>query len=169
MKNTSVIAVIVVMLAAIFTVCGCSACSREMMYESSALPEKEVEQSAADILPEEEPDEEVFEPEEDIEVEEELPPLAMEADFEEIAGFDSESVLWGPGTFKDELGRSTACVDLQEKYGDFNAYFINFTKFIVIFFNASTFFVKIIVKSSQISAISMSFSEKHLYLLLCTF
>lgn len=123
MKNTSAIAVIAVLLAAMLTICGCSACSREMMYESSALPEK-VEQSAADILPEEEPEEEVFEPEEDIKVEEELPPLIMEADFEAVAEKDGNSVLWGPGTFKDELGRSTACIDLQEKYGSYNAYFI---------------------------------------------
>ena len=121
MKNTSVIAVIVVMLAAVFTICGCSACSREMMYSSSALPEKQIEQSAVELPPVDEP---VFDPEEEIEVEEELPPLAMEADFEKIAEFNSESVPWGPGTFKDELGRSTACVDLQDKYGSYDAYFI---------------------------------------------
>ena len=124
MKNTSVIAIIVLLAAAVFTICGCSACSREMMYSSSALPEKQVEQSAADILPEQEPDEPVFEPEEEIKVEEELPPLSMEADFEAVAEKSGDSVPWGPGVFKDDLGRSTACIDLQQKYQDYNAYFI---------------------------------------------
>lgn len=124
MKNTSVIAVVVVMIFAVLTICGCSACSREMMYSSAAAPEKDVEQQKVEIIVPTEPQTPVFDHREDIKVEEELPPLAMEADFEAIAEFDSESVLWGPGTFKDDLGRSTACIDLQEKYGDYGAFFI---------------------------------------------
>ena len=67
------------------------------------------------------------------------------------------------------IGVSTNRVIIHERKEDFNAYFINFTKSAVIFFNPHAFLRQIIVKSSQIPVFSMSFLEKHLYLLPCTF
>lgn len=104
---------------------GCAACSREAFpSENGALPE-----SIPEHLPdfdESEPPESEPEPEDEFPEKEpkELPALSMNADFLEIEKMDSESVLWGPGTFKDDKNRSTACMDLQEKYGKYNAYFI---------------------------------------------
>ena len=60
-------------------------------------------------------------------------------------------------------------VIIHETAKDFNAYFIDFTKSVVIFFKAPLIFRQKIVNSSQIPGISMSFSEKHLYLLWRTF
>lgn len=53
-----------------------------------------------------------------------LPALSMSADFLKIGALSSQTVQWGPGTFKDELGRSTACIELQEQYGEYDAWFI---------------------------------------------
>jgi peptidoglycan-N-acetylmuramic acid deacetylase len=53
-----------------------------------------------------------------------LPALAMSADFLQIGALDNAPVQWGPGTAKDALGRSTACIDLQNKYEKYNAWFI---------------------------------------------
>lgn len=53
-----------------------------------------------------------------------LPALAMSADFLQIGALSSQAVQWGPGVHKDELGRSTSCISLQEKYGKYNAWFI---------------------------------------------
>jgi hypothetical protein len=43
--------------------------------------------------------------------------LSLSADFLQIGALNNDIVKWGPGTFKDERGRSTACIELQEKYG----------------------------------------------------
>ncbi|MDF3004589.1 MAG: polysaccharide deacetylase [Oscillospiraceae bacterium] len=53
-----------------------------------------------------------------------LPALAMSADFLQIGTLSNKSVLWGPGTHQDALGRSTACIGLQDQYGKYGAYFI---------------------------------------------
>lgn len=48
----------------------------------------------------------------------------MSADFLQIGTLDNKSVLWGPGTHQDALGRSTACIGLQDQYEKYGAYFI---------------------------------------------
>lgn len=48
----------------------------------------------------------------------------MSADFLQIGTLSNEVVLWGPGTHQDNLGRSTDCIALQEKYKGYGAYFI---------------------------------------------
>lgn len=53
-----------------------------------------------------------------------LPALAMSADFLQIGTLDSKQVLWGPGTHRDDLGRSTACIGLQNSYSDYDVFFI---------------------------------------------
>ncbi|MFV0497092.1 MAG: polysaccharide deacetylase family protein [Candidatus Fimivivens sp.] len=53
-----------------------------------------------------------------------LPALAMSADFLQIGTLDNKSVLWGPGTQQDSLGRSTACVNLDKQYKKYDSYFI---------------------------------------------
>ena len=67
------------------------------------------------------------------------------------------------------IGVSTNGVIIHERGEDFNAYFIDFTKSAVIFFNTTAFFRQFIVNTAQIPVFSMSFIQKHLYLLLCTF
>ncbi len=42
----------------------------------------------------------------------------------EIELLDNTSVTWGPGNFFDDINRPTACVSLQEKYGDYSTYFL---------------------------------------------
>ena len=124
MKKLMTAVMIVCLVLAVVCLCGCTSCSREMMYASSNEPPVQLPQKAEIKLPEEKP---VFEPESEIEIEEEsveLAPLAMTADFEALKEINSDSVLWGPGVHKDEQGRSTACVDLQEKYGKYDAFFI---------------------------------------------
>ncbi len=124
MKKITITAMVLCLAAAVASLCGCAACSREMMYSSSSEPAEKLPQIASAEPPEEKP---VFEPETEIEIEpepEELPPLPMTADFEALAEINNESVLWGPGVHKDELGRSTACNDLQEQYGKYDAFFI---------------------------------------------
>ena len=37
---------------------------------------------------------------------------------------NAEPVKWGPGTIQDDLGRSTACTGLQDRFGKYNACFI---------------------------------------------
>ena len=129
MKRIIFIAAVVVLSAIMLLMCGCSSCSREMMYASEGnMPEKlpEYEPPYIENEPSSEPDKAAFDIEEDVAIEEpeELPPLAMEADFEAIAQLSNEAVLWGPGVHKDDKGRSTACIDLQEKYGEYDAFFI---------------------------------------------
>ena len=85
MKKFMLIVTIVCLAAMVAGLCGCTACSREMMFESSSTPVEQLPQKSAVELPEEKP---VFEPETEIEVEEEpieLPPLPMTADFEALA------------------------------------------------------------------------------------
>lgn len=49
---------------------------------------------------------------------------AMGSDFEKVAALDTSKVQWGPGYQRDEKNRSTACLQLQEQYGHYNANFI---------------------------------------------
>lgn len=124
MKNPAVCVLAAALICMSLPLSGCAACSRESFpSESAPLPE-----SIPEHLPDfDQSDPSDSEPEDEPFVEEdpeELPALSMNADFLEIEKMDSESVLWGPGTFKDDKNRSTACIDLQEKYGQYNAYFI---------------------------------------------
>ncbi|MGI5966702.1 MULTISPECIES: polysaccharide deacetylase family protein [Anaerotruncus] len=49
----------------------------------------------------------------------------MSTDFDKIGALDPAAVTWGPGVQVDpETNRTTACEQLQEKYGKYNAYFI---------------------------------------------
>lgn len=126
MKKTAVLILAAAMISASLPLSGCAACSRDAFpSENGMLPE-----SIPEHMPDFDESQPPFssEPEEELPPEEEepeeLPALSMNADFLEIEKMDSESVLWGPGTFKDDKNRSTACIDLQEKYGEYNAYFI---------------------------------------------
>lgn len=42
----------------------------------------------------------------------------------DLAGLDPTSVDWGQGTIVDDKNRPTGCLMYQEKYGQYNAYFI---------------------------------------------
>ncbi|RPF47399.1 peptidoglycan-N-acetylmuramic acid deacetylase [Hydrogenoanaerobacterium saccharovorans] len=52
----------------------------------------------------------------------------LSTDFSEIGALDGKQVTWGPGRQKDEVNRPTACLQLQKKYGKYNAYFIGSEK-----------------------------------------
>lgn len=45
-------------------------------------------------------------------------------DFAEIGALDGDPVTWGPGREVDESNRPVACVDLQQRFGKYNCYFI---------------------------------------------
>lgn len=106
-------------------VCGCASCSREMFSSSTmSSPENPQQFSSAQLPYSSESSSEPSSSEEPEEDNKELPALSMNADFLEIEKLDNSTVLWGPGTFKDDKGRSTACVELQNRFGDYNAFFI---------------------------------------------
>ena len=120
MMNQTAILLTAAALAAQFVIPGCSSCSRNL----DGPPESVVSSQAQESMPAQSvPEEEPSLPEEE-EPSPELPALAMSADFLAIEKLSNESVTWGPGTIQDELGRSVACVDLQEKYGHYQACFI---------------------------------------------
>lgn len=48
----------------------------------------------------------------------------LELTDEEIAALDNTQIVWGPGTFMDEMNRPTACVALQEQYGKYDTWFM---------------------------------------------
>ncbi|MEG2144775.1 MAG: polysaccharide deacetylase family protein, partial [Oscillospiraceae bacterium] len=50
--------------------------------------------------------------------------LDLEADLENLEDFSEAPIQWGFGPHFNEKGRSVSCVDLQEKYKDFNVLFI---------------------------------------------
>lgn len=59
----------------------------------------------------------------------ELPASAVPIDENSLAqmdfsAYDNEKVTWGPGHAMDEQNRPTACVQLQKKYGDHGALFL---------------------------------------------
>lgn len=120
MMNQTVILLLAAAIAAQFAIPGCSSCSRNLdgAPESSLAAQVQEGSSAAASMPE--PESLPPEPEPSPE----LPALAMSADFLAIEKLSNESVTWGPGTIQDELGRSVACEDLQEKYGHYQACFI---------------------------------------------
>ena len=124
MKKFAIFVLAAAVICSVLPLSGCAACSREAFpSESGMMPESQPDYTPYIPEPEDsEPEEEEFEEEE--EEPQELPALSMSADFLEIEKMENESVLWGPGVHKDDKGRSTACIDLQEKYGEYNAYFI---------------------------------------------
>ncbi len=48
----------------------------------------------------------------------------MSGEFADIAGLSTEQVPWGPGTNFNDDGKPTACVMLQDDYGDYDADFV---------------------------------------------
>ena len=104
------------LLALLLAGCG----QRTLVSGTSSLDEPESVEAEVSEPVSEEPS---SLPEESV-ASEALPPLSLAADFDALAALSTESVTWGPGTFQDELGRSTACEGLQEQYGAYDAYFI---------------------------------------------
>jgi len=102
-------------MAAVTVFAGCG--QRQEAFSSSSEPES----SAPPIVIKPEVSEPALvEPEV-----EDRPALSMTADFLKLSELPNEGVIWGPGTHKDELGRSIACEGLQNEYGErFGAYFI---------------------------------------------
>lgn len=48
-------------------------------------------------------------------------------DFSEIGALDRDPVTWGPGHQMDGSNRPTSCLELQERFGKYNCYFIGKT------------------------------------------
>lgn len=107
---------------------GCASCSRSLPQSSSQAEVARAEVSAsmpAQTAVSSEVPVASSEPSEPSAPAEALPALSMSVDMPALQALPNELVKWGPGTAKDEFGRSTACVDLQEKYGEkYNAFFI---------------------------------------------
>ena len=135
-KNLLNLLAVILLLAVVLMNSGCSACSRDMTSSISTsssmvpnpLPENPSSSTPSSSLPSSSAPSsslpgsgsESSTPSSSSA----LPALAMSADFLQIGTHSNKSVLWGPGTHQDSLGRSTACVGLQEKYKDYNALFI---------------------------------------------
>lgn len=123
MKNSAFIIAVSLLLAVSLSLCGCSACSREMLSSSGAPAPETIPDHKPDLSSSELPAN-LAEGSVAIKPSAELSALPMTADFANLSALDSSAILWGPGTLKDEQGRSTACIELQEKYGNYGAYFI---------------------------------------------
>ncbi len=128
-RNLFFLAVAALLLAATLVISGCAACSRDLNGssippsssmvpnplpstpppgDSSSLPGSSSSPSSGSSSG----------------ASSDLPALAMSADFLQIGTLSNQPVLWGPGTHQDSLGRSTDCIALQEKYKNYDAYFI---------------------------------------------
>lgn len=127
-RNLFFLAAVALLLAATLVISGCAACSRNL--ESSMPPSSSV---VPNPLPSTPPpgsssslpgSSSVPGSSSSRATSSDLPALAMSADFLQIGTLSNKSVLWGPGTHQDSLGRSTDCIALQEKYKGFDAYFI---------------------------------------------
>ncbi len=99
--------------------------------ENSLAPANKIEitQNSSESEPEQESNSE-YEPEQDV-----LSPYSpgqnalpskenMSGEFTKIAELSSEQVPWGPGTNFNSDGKPTACVMLQDDYGDYDADFV---------------------------------------------
>ena len=109
-----------ILLALVLTV-GLTACTTDRGEErSSSEAEKEpvsVSSSEPESQEEEEPEWETGDPYPYAEP-------AMGSNFPVVAQLSGEAVTWGPATNMDEKNRPIACLQLQEKYGDYNVNFI---------------------------------------------
>ena len=128
MFNRTAILLLCTALAAGSVIPGCSACSRNLdgassiSYAQVGDPDDYVPDLPSSSLPD--GWEESSAPEPESEPALDLPALAMSADFLAIGKLSNEPVKWGPGTIQDDLGRSTACTGLQDRFGKYNACFI---------------------------------------------
>ena len=128
MLNRTAILLLCTALAAGAVIPGCSACSRNLdgassiSYAQVGDPDDYVPDLPSSSLPD--GWEESSAPEPESEPALDLPALAMSADFLAIGKLSNEPVKWGPGTIQDDLGRSTACTGLQDRFGKYNACFI---------------------------------------------
>ncbi|MEG1774833.1 MAG: polysaccharide deacetylase family protein, partial [Oscillospiraceae bacterium] len=100
---------------------GCSACSRDLESSVPAPISGSMPPASSHAAPPAPPD---SEPSDGSTAHSEIPTLAMSADFLQIGALNQEMVKWGPGTFQDDKGRSTACIGLQQQYEKYNVAFI---------------------------------------------
>lgn len=128
-RNLFFLAAVALLLAATLVISGCAACSRNLE-GSSILPSSSM---VPNPLPSTPPpgsssslpgSSSVPGSSSSRATSSDLPALAMSADFLQIGTLSNKSVLWGPGTRQDSLGRSTDCIAIQEKYKGYDAYFI---------------------------------------------
>lgn len=123
------IAAAALLLAATLVISGCSACSRNL--ESSSVPPSS--SMVPNPLPSTPPpgsssslpgSSSVPGSSSSRATSSDLPALAMSADFLEIGTLSNKAIPWGPGVHQDNLGRSTDCIALQEKYKKYDSHFI---------------------------------------------
>ncbi len=126
-RNLFFLAAVALLLSAMLLTSGCAACSRDLTGSSippsssmvpnpvpstppssSSIPSSSIPPGSSGSSA----------------TSSELPALAMSADFLQIGTLSNKSVLWGPGTHQDALGRSTACIGLQQQYSMYDAFFI---------------------------------------------
>ena len=100
---------------------GLTACTTDRGEEMSS---SQLEQQSSSSAPEEEPS---SREDEEPDSKSEPYPYAEPtrgSNFEKVEQLASDPVTWGPATNMDEQNRPIACVQLQEKYGDYNVNFI---------------------------------------------
>lgn len=111
------IALALALLVVLLSACGRNLVIPEVGSVAEELPPQD-EQVIHPLYPPVEPSSQPSEPQPS------LTPLPMTVDYSALQSYPTTPVKWGPGTHKDSLGRSLACVDLQKKYGDMGAHFI---------------------------------------------
>ena len=122
------LAVMVLLLSATLIISGCAACSRDLtgssIPPSSSMVPNPVPSTPPSTSSIPNSPSTPSSPSSGSSAKSDLPALAMSADFLQIGTLSNKSVLWGPGTHQDALGRSTDCIGLQDQYEKYGAYFI---------------------------------------------
>ncbi len=114
-------------LLALILLFGISGCDRQKKEQGSANLTGDGELVITPVEPEIESESEPeisSEPEDETYINNLRALEAMGEDFVEIADLSAESVPWGPGVNFNAEGKPTACVQLQELYGKYNADFL---------------------------------------------
>lgn len=125
-RNLFFLAAVALLLCAMLLTSGCAACSRDLTGSSIPPSSSMVPNPVPSTPPSDSsiPGSSIPPGSGSSATSSELPALAMSADFLQIGTLSNEAVLWGPGTHQDTLGRSTACIGLQNQYNKYDAFFI---------------------------------------------
>jgi peptidoglycan-N-acetylmuramic acid deacetylase len=106
---------IIALLVSAALVVGLTACGKS---------ESEKTSKSSDVAKEADATEEVTEAATTTEAEPEVKGTALNNDQLDVSKYSSELIEWGSGGPRDDLNRSAGAVMYQDKYKDFNAYFI---------------------------------------------
>ncbi len=112
------------LFAALTLTVGLAACTTNRGEERSSSSQPEQSSSSSSVPEQSSSREERSEPQEEENSSSLYAEPTMGSDFAKVEQLSGNAVTWGPATNMDEQNRPIACVQLQEKYGAYNANFI---------------------------------------------